>query len=49
MFAIVAIVLAILAGLDVTIGSVSPFDLSCFALAAIAAHLVFPLAVRPRT
>jgi hypothetical protein len=45
---LIAIVLAILAGLDVTIGSVSPFDLACFALAALAAHLAYPVALNRR-
>jgi hypothetical protein len=48
MFAIAAIILAILAGLDVTAGSVSPFDFLAFAIAALAAHLAYPVALGRR-
>ena len=41
--AVVAAVLAILAGLDVNLGSLSPFDLLAFALAALSLHFVGPL------
>lgn len=42
--AVVAVVLAVLAGLDVSLGSVSPFDLLAFAVAALALHFVVPVA-----
>lgn len=48
MFAILAAILAVLAGLDVSIGSLSPFDLLAFAIAALALHLVVPVAVPGR-
>jgi hypothetical protein len=44
--AILSAVLFVLAGFDVTAGSLSPFDLACFAGAALAAHLVTPLPLR---
>lgn len=46
MFALVAFVLGILAGLDVTLGNLSPADLLAFAVAAVALHLLYPLSVR---
>lgn len=49
MLAVVAAVLAILAGLDVTLGALSPFDLACFALAALSLHFVGPLVTGWRT
>lgn len=47
--AIVAVILAILAGLDVSIGSLSPFDLLAFAIAAVALHLAYPVAFPVRS
>lgn len=46
MLAILAIVLAVLAGFDVALGEVSPLNLLCFAVAALAAHLAYPVAIR---
>lgn len=46
--AILAVILFVLAGFDVVIGSLSPFDLACFAGAAFALHFVLPLAVPGR-
>lgn len=46
MFAVAAAILAVLGGLDVSLGSLSPFDLLCFALAALALHFVVPVPLR---
>lgn len=46
LIAIVAVVLAVLAGLDVSVGALSPFDLLAFAIGAVALHLAWPVAVR---
>lgn len=48
MLAILAVVLFVLAGLDVTFGSVSPFDLLAFGLACIAFHLAYPIPFNKR-
>ena len=48
MLAIGAAILAILAGLGVSLGEISPIDLLCFAVALIGLHLAFPLPVRGR-
>ncbi|MGZ4745691.1 MAG: hypothetical protein ACXVYY_01275 [Oryzihumus sp.] len=46
MFALLALVLAVLAGFNVTFDSVSSFDLLAFALAALAAHALWPVYLR---
>lgn len=46
MFAILAALLAVLAGFDVTAGEVNPFDFLAFAVAALAVHLAYPLPLR---
>lgn len=43
MLAIVAAILAVLAGFDVTAGEVSPFDFLAFAVACLALHLAYPI------
>lgn len=48
MLAIAAAVLAILAGLGVTLGEIGTIDLLCFAIALIALHLAFPLPIKRR-
>ena len=45
-FLAVAAILAVLAGFDVTAGEVSAFDFLCFAVAALAVHLIYPIAIR---
>ena len=49
MFAVLAALLAVLAGFDVTAGEVSPFDFACFALAALALHFAVPLSLGRRS
>lgn len=49
MLAIVAAILAILAGLDVSIGSLSPFDLLALAVAGVALHLAYPVTFPARS
>lgn len=44
MLAVLAVILAVLAALDVTVGALSPFDLLALAIAALALHAVTPLA-----
>lgn len=48
MFAVIAIVLYVLAAFGVVIGSLSPFDLACLASAAFAMHFVWDVAVTRR-
>ena len=48
MLAIGAAILAILAGLGVSLGEITPIDLLCFAVALVALHLAFPLPIRGR-
>jgi len=47
-FALIAVILAILAGLDVSLGSLGPFDLLAFAVAALALHFAYPVALPGR-
>ena len=49
MLAAVACLLFVLAGFNVTLGQVSPFDLVAFGLALVALHLVYPIAIARRT
>lgn len=46
MFAILAAILGVLAGFNVTAGQVTPFDFLAFAVACIGVHLAYPIAVR---
>lgn len=48
MLALIAVILAVLAGLDVTVGALNPFDLLAFAVAALALHLAWPVALPGR-
>lgn len=45
MIALIACILAALAGFGVNIASLNPFDLLCFAVSLIALHLAWPVAL----
>ena len=48
MIAAVACLLFVLAGFNVSLGQVSPFDLVAFGLALLALHLIVPIAIAGR-